>query len=74
MGKVILIPVDVGVLGAVPNRFQKFAEGTEIDKKVEQFQKTVLMGTAATLRLVLERHVTRRKKLWSFLILDYCLT
>ena len=39
MGKVVLIPVDVGVLGAAPNRFQKFAEGTEIVKRLNSFRR-----------------------------------
>ena len=39
MGKVVLIPVDVGVLGAVPNRFQKFAEGLKQIKRLSSFRK-----------------------------------
>ena len=73
VGKVVIIPVAAVILEAVPNRFQKFAEGNEIDKGVDQFQKTVLMRTARISRLVLEGQVTRRKKFGYFLTPDNCL-
>ena len=73
VGKVVIIPVAAVILEAVPNRFQKFAEGTEIDKGVDEFHKTVLMRTATISRLVLEGQVTRRKKYGYFLTPDNCL-
>ena len=39
VGEVVVTPVAVGVLGAVPARSQKYAEGTEIDINVDYFQK-----------------------------------
>ena len=61
------------ILEAVPNKFQKFVEETEIDKGVDQFHKTVLMRTVTISRLVLEGQVTRRKKYGYFLTPDNCL-
>ena len=39
VGEVVVNPVAAGVLGAVPARSEKYAEGTEIDINVDYFQK-----------------------------------
>ena len=39
VGEVVVNPVAVGVLGTVPARSEKYAEGTEIDINVYYFQK-----------------------------------
>ena len=51
--KVTVIPIVVGALGAIPNRFEKFVMEVEIQIRVEHMQKTALFGTDRMLRLVL---------------------
>ena len=51
--KVIVIPLVVGVSGAISTGFQKYVAAIGIKMKVEQAQKTALYRTARTLRLVL---------------------
>ena len=53
MKQVTLIPVVVGALGAVTNRFGKFMQEIGIEIRLENVQKTALLGTANVLRLVL---------------------
>ena len=52
--EVIVIPVVVGALGAISTRFEKYIAASEIEMRVKHAQKTVLLGTARILRLVLE--------------------
>ena len=54
MKEVIVIPVVVGALGAISTRFEKYIAASEIEMRVKHAQKTVLLGTARILRLVLE--------------------
>ena len=54
MKEVIVIPVIVGALGAISTRFEKYIAASEIEMRVKHAQKTVLLGTARILRLVLE--------------------
>ena len=51
--KVSVIPVVVGILGAVSTRFEKFLKDIGITLNIEHAQKTALLGTARILRLVL---------------------
>ena len=53
MPKVTVIPIVVGALGAISNRFEKFVKEVGIHIRVEHVQKTALLGTARILRLVL---------------------
>ena len=53
MRKVTVIPIVVGALGAISNRFEKFVKEVGIHIRVEHVQKTALLGTARILRLVL---------------------
>ena len=51
--KVTVIPVVVGALGAITNRFGKCMQEIGIDIRIEHVRKTALLGTARVLRLVL---------------------
>ena len=53
MRKVAVIPIVVGALGAISNRFEKFVMEVGIDIRAEHVQKTALLGSARILRLVL---------------------
>ena len=53
MRKVTVIPIVIGALGAISNRFEKFVKEVGIHIRVEHVQKTALLGTARILRLVL---------------------
>ena len=53
MFKLTIIPIVVGALGAITNRFGKFMQEIGIDIRIEHVQKTALLGTARLLRLVL---------------------
>ena len=53
MQKVTIIPIVVGALGAITNRFGKFMQEIGIDIRIENVQKTALLGTVRLLRLVL---------------------
>ena len=53
MQKATIIPIVVGALGAITNRFGKFMQEIGIDIRIEHVQKTALLGTARLLRLVL---------------------
>ena len=48
-----VIPVVVGALGAITNRFGKCMQEIGIDIRIEHVEKTALLGTARVLRLVL---------------------
>ena len=52
--KVKIIPLVVGILGALPKQFGDRLKQTGITAKIGQVQKTVLFGTARILRKVLE--------------------
>ena len=53
MRKVTVIPIVVGALGAISNRFEKFVMVVGIHIRVERLQKAALLGSARILRLVL---------------------
>uniref|UniRef100_A0A1X7TYS1 Uncharacterized protein n=1 Tax=Amphimedon queenslandica TaxID=400682 RepID=A0A1X7TYS1_AMPQE len=50
MKKVEVIPIVVGVMGAVSYRISDWLKRLEINIKVEHIQKTVLLGSAQILR------------------------
>ena len=52
MKKVIVIPVVVGALGAIPASFERYVAAIGIEMRVEHARKTALMGTARILTLV----------------------
>ena len=52
--KVSVIPVVVGALGCVTKEAEQYIEKIGIKIRTEVFQKTALLGTARTLRKVLE--------------------
>ena len=52
--KVKIIPLVVGSLGAIPKQFDNRLKQIGITAGTAQVQKTVLLGTARTLRKVLE--------------------
>ena len=53
MKKVIVIPIVVGVLGAITTKFEKYIESLEIKIRIENVQKSALLGTARIIRKVL---------------------
>ena len=53
MKEVIVIPVVVGALGAIPTGFEKYIAAIGIEMRVQHAQKTALLGTARILRLAL---------------------
>ena len=53
-GKVKIIPLVVGFLGAIPKQFGNRLKQISITEGTGQVQKTVLLGTARTLRKFLE--------------------
>ena len=53
MRKVEVIPIVIGVLGAISKKFTNWIKKLEISIKVEHMQKTLLLGTARILRKVL---------------------
>ena len=53
MRKVEITPVVVGALGAVSKQFEAYVEAIGIKMNIENAQKTALLGSARTLRLVL---------------------
>ena len=53
MKEVIVIPVIVGVLGAISTGFEKYIAAIGIEMRVELAQKRALLGTARILRVVL---------------------
>ena len=53
MRKVTVIPIVVGALGMISNRFEKFVKGAGMHIRVKHVQKTALLGTARKLKLVL---------------------
>ena len=55
MEEVLVIPVVLGVLGAISTGFEKYIVAIGIEMRVEHAQKTALLGTASILILVLEK-------------------
>jgi len=53
MQKMIVIPIIVGALGVISNRFEKFVMEAGIQNRIEHVQKTALLGTARIFRLFL---------------------
>ena len=53
LGKVKIIPLVVGSLGAIPKQFGNRLKQIGIAVGTAQVQKTVLLGTARILRMVL---------------------
>ena len=53
MKELIVIPVVVDPLGAISTGFEKYIAAIVIDMRIEQAQKTGLLGTARILKLVL---------------------
>ena len=53
-GRVKIIPLVMGSLGAVPKQFDKRLKETGITAEIAQVQRTVLSGAARILRKVLE--------------------
>ena len=53
MRKVIVVPVVIGVLGAVSVNFKKYMKQIGVKVRLEVIQKTALLGTAKILRKVL---------------------
>ena len=53
MRKVTVIPIVVGALGAISNRFEKFVMEVGIRIRVEHVQKAALLGSAIILSLVI---------------------
>ena len=51
--EVVVIPVVVGALDAMPTGFEKYIAAIGIEIRVEHAQKTALLGTERILRLVL---------------------
>ena len=52
MKKVTVIPIVVGVLGAISIGFEKYVVAIGIEMKVECAQKTVLLDTTRILRML----------------------
>ena len=55
MKKVVVIPIIVGALGTVSQDIEKYIAQIGVAIRVEQLQKTALLGTARILRRVLEK-------------------
>ena len=53
MRKVILVPVDIGALGAVSVNFKEYMKRIGVKVRLEVIQKTALLGSAKILRKVL---------------------
>ena len=50
-----VIPVVIGALGAITGRFHSWIKSIGIEVRVEDLQKTALLGTSKILRKVLEK-------------------
>ena len=46
MKKIEVIPIVVGALGAVSRKLDNWIEKLDVQRRVELFQKTALLGTA----------------------------
>ena len=53
MNKVTVIPVVIGALGVISDKFERYMEKLEVKIAIEIIQKTALLGTARILRKVL---------------------
>ena len=50
MNKVTVIPVVIGALGVISDKFERYMEKLEVKIAIEIIQKTALLGTARILR------------------------
>ena len=53
MNKVTVIPVVIGALGVISDKFERYMEKLDLKIAMEIIQKTALLGTARILRKVL---------------------
>ena len=53
MKKVVVIPIVVGALQTIRTKFEEHIESLGIDIRIEQVQKSALLGTARVIRKVL---------------------
>ena len=53
MKKVVVIPIVVGALQTIRAKFEEHIESLGIDIRIEQVQKSALLGTARVIRKVL---------------------
>ena len=53
MNKVTVIPVVIGALGVISDKFERYMEKLDVKIAMEIIQKTALLGTARILRKVL---------------------
>ena len=53
MNKVTVIPVVIGALGVISDKFKRYMEKLDVKIATEIIQKTALLGTARILRKVL---------------------
>ena len=51
--KIKVIPVVIGATGTVPKSFRKYVSNIPGKHEVKELQKTAILGTAHTLRIVL---------------------
>ena len=52
MKKVVVIPIAVGALGTTTTKFEKYIESLGIEIRIENIQKSALLGTARIIRKV----------------------
>ena len=53
MKKIVVVPIVVGALGTVTTKFEKYTESLGIEIRIENVQKSALLGTARIIRKVL---------------------
>ena len=53
MNKVTVVPVKIGALGVISDKFKRYIENLNVKIALETIQKTALLGTARILRNVL---------------------
>ena len=59
--KVVVIPIVVGVLGTTTTKFEKYIESLGTEIRIENVQKSALLGTARITRKVLSCYVPRKR-------------
>ena len=60
MKEVHVIPIVVGVLGAITTKFEKYIEYLEIEIRIEHVQKLALLGAARIMRKVVSYEEPRK--------------
>ena len=55
-----MIPIVVGVLGAITTKFEKYIESLEIEIRIEHVQKLALLGAARIIRKVVSYEEPRK--------------